>query len=255
MKVRVLGSGTSSGVPRIGNDWGDCDPDYPKNRRRRASILIEHNGKNILVDTGPDLREQLLDAKVGMIDAVLWTHEHADHCHGIDELRGVYFNNKGTVRGYARDRTRDILIDRFPYAFQGFNGYPAYASVEPLLDDSEIAGVRVRVADLPHGPIDTAGMRFDLGGVSIVYCTDFNEMTPEAANLIKGVDLWIVDTLRRRPHPTHSHLDQVLGWINKFKPKRAILTHLDQSMDYLTLLAELPEHVEPAFDGLEVSWP
>ena len=167
MKVRILGCGTSSGVPRIGNDWGDCDPDYPKNRRRRASILVEHQGKRILVDTGPDLREQLLDAQVATLDAVLWTHEHADHCHGIDELRSVYFNNRDTVQGYARDRTREILIDRFPYAFQCFNSYPAYAKVGSLGDDNEIAGFRVRAVDLPHGPITSSGMLFDLAGMSI----------------------------------------------------------------------------------------
>lgn len=252
MKVRILGCGTSSGVPRIGNDWGDCDPDYPKNRRRRASILVEHQGKRILVDTGPDLREQLLDAQVATLDAVLWTHEHADHCHGIDELRSVYFNNRDTVQGYARDRTREILIDRFPYAFQGFNSYPAYAKVGALGDDNEIAGFRVRAVDLPHGPITSAGMRFDIDGISIAYCTDFNDLPAEDAKLFKHVDLWIVDCLRRRPHPTHAHLDQVLGWIRKLEPKRAVLTHLDQSMDYLSLLAELPEHVEPAYDGLEI---
>ncbi|MBH9538002.1 MBL fold metallo-hydrolase [Novosphingopyxis sp. YJ-S2-01] len=254
MKLRVLGSGTSSGVPRIGNDWGDCDPGDPRNRRRRASILIEHDGKNIIVDTGPDCREQLLDANVATLDAVIWTHEHADHCHGIDELRGVYFNNRGTVQGYARERTQAILTDRFPYAFQGFNEYPAYASVDLLPDDSMIAGVRVRVVDLPHGPISSAAMRFDIGDVAMAYATDFNELTDEARKLFKGVDLWVVDSVRRRPHPTHPHLAQVLRWIDDLGVKQAALTHLDQSMDYVTLKAELPEHVEPAYDGLEFVW-
>ena len=252
MKVRILGCGTSSGVPRVGNDWGDCDPNQPKNRRRRVSILVEHQDTRILVDTGPDLREQLLDAGVSNVDAVIWTHDHADHCHGIDDLRQVYHARGAAVAGYARQETLDTLLARFGYAFEGKGGYPSVATGNLLPDRLRIGEIEVTIVDQPHGDISCAGIRFDAAGTSIGYSTDFNAMTDEMATLFKGVDVWIVDALRRRPHPSHGHLGQVLGWIAVVQPKRAILTHMDQSMDYATLQAELPAGVEPGYDGQEV---
>jgi len=252
MKVRILGSGTSSGVPRVGNDWGQCDPANPKNRRRRVSILVSHNDARILVDTGPDLREQLLDAGVSRIDGVIWTHDHADHCHGIDDLRPLYHARGRPVAGYGRRETLASLQHRFAYAFDGKGGYPAVATANLLPDHLNLNGLSVQVVDQPHGDITTAGLRFDAGGRSIVYSTDFNELTPEMENRFQGVDLWIVDTLRRRPHPTHPHLAQSLEWIERLRPKRALLTHMDNSMDYETLRAELPSGVEPAYDGMEI---
>jgi phosphoribosyl 1,2-cyclic phosphate phosphodiesterase len=253
MEVRILGCGTSSGVPRVGNDWGQCDPAEPKNRRRRVSILVSHGPARILVDTGPDLREQLLDADVRDVDAVIWTHDHADHCHGIDDLRQLYHARGRPVAGYARRDTLDILRQRFAYAFDGIGGYPAVATAHLLPDHLNLAGISIQVVDQPHGDITTAGLRFDAGGRSIVYSTDFNEMTPEMENRFQEVDLWIVDTLRRRPHPTHPHLALTLEWVSRIRPKRALLTHMDNTMDYRTLLAELPEGVEPAYDGMEVA--
>jgi phosphoribosyl 1,2-cyclic phosphate phosphodiesterase len=252
MKVTILGSGTSSGVPRVGNDWGECDPSNPRNRRRRVSILVSHHKARILVDTGPDLREQLLDANVTGVDGVIWTHDHADHCHGIDDLRQLYHARGQPVAGYARLETLESLKHRFAYAFDGKSGYPAVAEGHLLPDHMNLNGISVQVVDQPHGDITTAGLRFDAGGHSVVYSTDFNELTPEMEIRFHGVDLWIVDSLRRRPHPTHPHLDLALDWIARLQPKRALLTHLDNSMDYDTLVAELPAGVEPAYDGMEI---
>lgn len=252
MEVRILGCGTSSGVPRVGNDWGQCDPANPKNRRRRVAILVSYCGVRILVDTGPDLREQLLDADVTDVEAVIWTHDHADHCHGIDDLRQLYHARGRPVAGYARPDTVDSLIRRFAYAFDGKDGYPAVVSLRTLPDHINLGGISVRTIDQPHGPMTTAGLRFDAGGKTVVYSTDFNDLTEEMEIAFQGTDLWIVDTLRRRPHPTHPHLAQALEWIARLRPGRALLTHMDNSMDYETLLGELPEGVEPAFDGQEI---
>lgn len=252
MKLRVLGCGTSSGVPRIGNDWGHCDPSERKNRRRRVSILIEEADTRILVDTSPDLREQLLDANVSDLDAVIWTHDHADHCHGIDDLRQLFHARGAPVTGYARADTLDTLRSRFAYAFEGKNGYPPVVEAALLPDAFDVGAVDVRVVDQPHGSITSAGLRFQAGGKSVGYSTDFNGLTAEMADLFKGVDVWIVDALRRRPHPTHPHLQQALEWIDAVQPGRAILTHMDNSMDYAELVAVLPGGIEPGYDGLEV---
>jgi phosphoribosyl 1,2-cyclic phosphate phosphodiesterase len=252
MKVRVLGCGTSSGVPRIGNDWGDCDPADPRNRRLRASIMVETATTRILVDTTPDMREQLLAAGTGHIDAVVWTHEHADHCHGIDDLRQIYHVRGEPVPGYARPQTRELLESRFAYAFDGRNGYPATVEGYLLEDRIVIGDIEVRCVDQPHGNITSAGLRFTHGRKSIGYSTDFNAMTNDMADLFEGVDLWIVDALRRRPHPTHAHLGETLAWISALRPRMAVLTHMDHSMDYEALMAELPAGVVPGHDGLEI---
>ena len=252
MKLKILGCGTSFGVPRIGNDWGACDPTEPRNRRRRVSILVEHAGSRILVDTSPDLREQLLDAGVASLDAVVWTHDHADHCHGIDDLRQLLHNRGAPVPGFARRDTLATLGARFAYAFEGNGGYPAVVDGQLLPDRLTVGAIVLRVVDQPHGAITSAGLRFEAGGHSVGYSTDCNELTDDMARLFKGVDVWVVDALRRRPHRTHPHLDLALQWIDAVRPGRAILTHMDNSMDYRTLRAELPETVEPGFDGLEV---
>jgi phosphoribosyl 1,2-cyclic phosphate phosphodiesterase len=253
MEVRILGSGTSSGVPRVGNDWGECDPANPRNRRRRVAILVSWGRTQILVDTGPDLREQLLDADVREVEAVIWTHDHADHCHGIDDLRQLYHARQRPVTGYARPDSLEVIQQRFAYAFDGKSGYPAVVDGHVLPDHMNLGGLSIRAVDQPHGAIISAGLRFDAGGKSIVYSTDFNEMTDRMRGMIEGVDLWIVDALRRRPHPTHPHLAQVLGWVKELAPARTLLTHLDNSMDYATLAAELPEGVEPAYDNQVVA--
>ena len=253
MRVRILGCGTSSGVPRVGNDWGECDPAEPRNRRRRVSILVEEGDTRILVDTGPDLREQLLDAQISDVSAVIWTHDHADHCHGIDDLRQLYHARGAPVEGYGRADTIETLKLRFAYAFEGKFGYPPVATTGLLPDQLAVGPVKVEVTDQPHGSISSAGLRFERNGKTIGYATDFHDMTEEMLALYRGVDVWIVDALRRRPHPSHAHLSQVLGWIEAVQPGRAILPHMDHSMDYEGLLAELPDGVEPGYDGLEVS--
>lgn len=251
MKLTLLGCGTSSGVPRIGNDWGACDPGEPRNRRRRVSILVESETTRILVDTSPDMREQLLDANVSDVDAVIWTHDHADHCHGLDDLRQLYHARGRPVVAYARPDTLASLSARFRYAFEGHDGYPATVEGHVLPDHVRIGDIDISVVDQPHGNITSAGIRFD-GDGSIAYSTDFNMMTDDMQNLYKDLDIWVVDALRARPHPTHIHLDATLGWIEQLRPGRAILTHMDQSMDYQTLRATLPASVEPGYDGMQV---
>jgi phosphoribosyl 1,2-cyclic phosphate phosphodiesterase len=252
MEVRILGCGTSSGVPRVGNDWGQCDRNEPRNRRRRVSILVSHGNRRILVDTGPDLREQLLDADVSDVEAVIWTHDHADHCHGIDDLRQLYHARRRPVRGYARTDALESIRRRFSYAFEGKDGYPAVVTGETLPNHINLGGISVRATDQPHGEITSAGLRFDAGGFSIGYSTDVDTLTDDMVGLFTGIDLWIVDALRRKPHSSHAHLDCTLDWIGTLRPAQAVLTHMDNSMDYGTLLAELPDGVVPAYDGMEI---
>lgn len=253
MKVRILGSGTSSGVPRIGNDWGACDPTNPRNRRTRASVLVETASTRILVDTSPDMREQLLSADVSRIDAVIWTHDHADHCHGIDDLRQIFHANGAPVRGLARPFTLTQLTERFSYAFAGRPGYPPTIAGEALSDQVMIGDISIGVVDQPHGGITSAGLRFEADGVAIGYATDFHHVTPDMATLFTALDIWVVDALRHAPHPTHTHLDHTLAHIAQLRPGLAALIHMDQSMDYDTLVSELPEGVIPGYDGLELS--
>ncbi|MGH6613230.1 MBL fold metallo-hydrolase [Sphingomonas sp.] len=256
MKIRILGSGTSSGVPRIGpnkgGDWGECDPAEPRNRRTRASAIVESETTRILIDTSPDMREQLLNANVSDIDAVIWTHDHADHCHGIDDLRQLYHMRGRPVRGLARPATLDALSERFAYAFNGRDGYPPTVEGEILPDRIEIGDIAISVVDQPHGNISSAGLRFDHSNRSIGYATDFNILTHDMRSLYQELDIWVVDALRRFPHPTHPELSAVLGWVEDLRPTRSALIHMDHSMDYATLLRELPGGVEPGYDGLEL---
>lgn len=251
MKVRILGSGTSSGVPRIGNDWGDCDPLEPKNRRTRVSILVETARTRILVDTGPDMRAQLLAADVGQVDAVIWTHEHADHCHGVDDVRQLYHARGAPIAGFAQSRTRDSMLDRFGYVFHGRAGYPPTMTIDLLPERITIGDIIVVSAEQPHGDITSAGLRFEADGKAVGYATDFHAMTPAMGEIYTGLNLWIVDALRRRPHPSHPTLDEALAWIAELAPAHAVLTHMDQSMDYATLWRELPGGVVPGYDGQE----
>ena len=253
MKIRILGSGTSSGVPRIGNDWGACDPGDPRNRRTRASVLVTTETTTILVDTSPDMRAQLLAADISDVDAVIWTHDHADHAHGIDDLRQLMHARGGEpVRGFARPFTLEQLQTRFHYAFFGRALYRPAIAIAPLPDVLEVGDIRITATDQPHGGITSAGLRFDSTDKSIGYATDFHEMTSDMRALYTGLDVWVVDALRRAPHPTHPHLAEVLEWIRELGPKRSALVHMDHSMDYVGLVAELPEGIEPGYDGLEI---
>ncbi|WP_176591132.1 MBL fold metallo-hydrolase [Sphingobium sp. EM0848] len=250
LKLTILGSGTSSGVPRIGNDWGACDPTEPKNRRTRVSILVESPSTRILVDTSPDMRAQLLAADVIDIDAILWTHDHADHSHGLDDVRQLYHHRGTPLPGYARAETLKLLKQRFSYAFEGRHGYHPTIEAHPLPDGLRIGDIDIACTDQPHGEIFSTGFRFTYGGRSIGYATDFHDMTADMLALYDGLDIWVVDALRERPHPTHAHLALTLDGIEALRPGRAILTHMDQSMDYATLCRTLPPGIEPGYDGM-----
>lgn len=252
LKLTILGSGTSSGVPRIGNDWGDCDPNEPKNRRTRVSILVESPTTRILVDTSPDMRAQLLAADVIQIDAILWTHDHADHSHGIDDVRQLFHHRRTPVPGYARAQTLKLLSQRFAYAFDGKHGYHATIQPHVLPDGLRIGDIDIACVDQPHGEIYSTGFRFTHGGRSIGYATDFHALTPDMLALYDGLDIWVVDALREKPHPTHPHLALTLDGIAATRPDRAILTHMDQSMDYATLRRTLPNGVEPGYDNMVI---
>jgi len=253
VKIRILGSGTSSGVPRIGNDWGACDPLEPRNRRTRASIIAASATTRVLVDTSPDMRAQLLDANIAEVDAVIWTHDHADHCHGLDDLRQLFHVKGRPIDCYARRETLDSLSLRFGYAFHGRDGYPPTVTGNLLPDRFAIGDIAMTVVDQPHGNITSAGIRFDMGSISAAYSTDLHDITSDIEAAFQGLDLWVVDALRERPHPTHTHLAQTLEWIERLRPKQAVLVHMDQTMDYATLLRSLPDGVKPGYDGMEIN--
>lgn len=253
MKLLVLGSGTSTGVPRIGNDWGLCDPNEPKNRRTRVSIMVENEaGNRLLVDTSTDLRQQLLANEIDRLDAVFWTHDHADHVHGIDDLRPLRYGRGGPMPGYASATTVQRLRQRFSYVFAGEHGYHTLVQLETLDRLRICAGFGVRSCEMPHGPSQTTAFRFDCDGKSIAYATDFSEITREMVELLDGVDVLVSDCLRREPHPTHAHLGLALELIEASRAKVGVLTHLDKSMDYASLTAEVPSHVLVGYDGMEL---
>ena len=260
MSVRftILGCGSSGGVPRIGNVWGSCDPANPKNRRRRCALLVERRRgsdvTSVLIDTGPDLRDQLIDADVRWLDGVLYTHEHADHTHGIDDLRGLVLYRRRRVDVYADAATSRMLMSRFGYCFV----QPAGSEYPPILNMHELkSGVPVSVAG-PGGPIEAMPFRQVHGDIpslgfrfgDVAYSSDLNDMADDSVAALAGLDLWIVDALRYTPHPSHFSVADALGWIERVKPRRAILTNMHTDLDFETLRAQLPENVEPAFDGM-----
>ena len=254
MKLLVLGSGTSTGVPRIGNDWGACDPAEPRNRRSRVSIMVESDeGARLLVDTSTDLRSQLLANDIDRIDGVFWTHDHADHCHGIDDLRVLRYGRAGPIPGFAQDDTVRRLRQRFGYVFAGQNGYPTIVNLDSLDRVRICAGIGVGWVQMPHGGMDSTGYRFDSNGKTICYATDFNAITREMVSLFSGCDVLVVDCLRRDPHPTHAHLAMALELVEASRAGQAVLTHLDKSMDYATLSQEVPSHVHVGYDGMRIN--
>ena len=260
LTVTILGSGSSTGVPRVGAGWGACDPSEPRNRRRRCSILVEKTGPEgttaVLVDTSPDLRQQLLDAGVTRLDAVLFTHDHADHTHGIDDLRPLVLHMRRRIPAYADATTAAVLQARFGYCFETppGSGYP------PILDEHRIVVPRPVVIQGPggaveaepfrmiHGPTEATGFRFG----SLAYAPDVSVMPPESVERLRGLEVLIVDALRYTPHPSHFSVSEALALIEAVRPQRAILTNLHTDLDYETLRREVPAGVEPAFDGLQV---
>lgn len=250
----MLGSGTSTGVPRIGNDWGDCDPEEPRNRRTRVSILVESDeGKRLLIDTSSDCRAQLLANDIGYLDAVFWTHDHADHCHGIDDLRVLRYGRGGPLKGFASKDTAYRLRQRFGYVFAGQHGYPTIVELDTLDRLRMFAGFAVDWVQMPHGPGETTGYRFEVDGKSVVYATDYSEITDEMVEVFHGADILVSDCLRRDPHPTHAHLAMAMELGERCEAARVVLSHLDKSMDYATVDSETPDHVIVGYDGLEMT--
>jgi phosphoribosyl 1,2-cyclic phosphate phosphodiesterase len=252
MRVTMLGCGPSWGVPRIGGVWGACDPAEPRNRRLRVSILVEEGEGAVLVDTSPDLRQQLLAAEVRHLDAVLFTHAHADHSHGIDDLRSVNWLIGKALPVHAAAETMEELHRRFGYVFRpmkpGLGAAFYKPSLEPRIIDGpfDAGGMRVVPFVQDHGFSKTLGFRFG----RFAYSTDVATLDEAAFAALEGTEVWIVDCIRREEHVTHSHLAQTLAWIARVKPRRAVLTHMDESLDYRTLCRELPPGVEPGYDGL-----
>jgi len=250
MRVTMLGCGTSSGVPQLPGDWGRCDPNEPKNWRRRVSILVETATTAVLVDTGPDMREQLLEAGIKRLDAVLITHDHGDHTHGIDDLRGFYLASGAQIPLYTNAETLERLQTRFDYIFHSRQGYT------PICTGHVIApGATVSIGDIEavpfwqeHGAIWSLGFRFG----PIAYSTDLHSLPEASYAALAGVETWIVDAVRYRPHPTHFCLDDALAAIERVGCDRAILTHMNKEMDYNELAAKLPAGVEPGYDGLVI---
>ncbi|MFL6737360.1 MAG: MBL fold metallo-hydrolase [Sphingomonas sp.] len=253
MKFRILGCGTSTGVPKIGNDWGLCDPDEPRNYRLRTSILVESGKERILVDCGPDLRQQLLSSEVARLDGVIVTHAHGDHCHGIDELRPVAQEIGRPVPLHARAQVLQELEDRFSYAFAQSQLYRPIVEARAVGEELGFGKARVRFVDQPHGGTVSLGLRFDEDHFSVAYAVDFSELTIDMAALYQGVDVWIADCLTRRPHPTHAHLDGLLGWARELGVGQLCLVHMGNGLDYRSLIAELPDWAAPAYDGLEIA--
>jgi len=254
VKIRVLGCGGSGGVPLIGDKWGNCDPGEPKNRRRRVSILVEEGATTLLIDTSPDLREQLLDAGTSRLDAVLFTHAHADHLHGIDDLRSVNRLMRAPIPVYANTDTLEKIGQRFGYVFAPLESGDSFYKptlVPHVIDGAfEIAGIRIVPFEQDHGFSTTLGFRIG----DMAYSTDVVDLDETAFAVLEGVELWIVDCLRYEPHPTHSHLAKTLSWVARVKPRRAVLTHMDIPLDYATLRRNLPAGVEPGYDGLTIEF-
>lgn len=261
LRITILGCGSSGGVPRVGSGWGACDPANPRNRRRRCSILVERVAEagttSVLVDTSPDLREQLLDEKVGRLDAVLFTHDHADHVHGIDDLRPLVIHMRRRMPVYADDATSLTLRTRFGYCFAA----PPGSDYPPILDEHRIDHEQAVTIDGPggaivaqpillhHGKTDALGFRFD----DLAYVNDLSDCPPESMAKLADLDLLIVDALRYTPHPTHFSVTEALAFVEQVKPRRAVLTNMHTDVDYETLRAQLPLGIEPAFDGMRIS--
>ncbi|WP_172328306.1 MBL fold metallo-hydrolase [Mangrovicoccus sp. HB161399] len=260
LNVTILGCGSSGGVPRLGGIWGECNPDNPKNTRRRCSLLIEKEGSEgttrVLIDTGPDMRQQLWDAGVGALDGVVYTHAHADHVHGLDDLRQIVFNTRARLNVWADPETQTDLLVRFAYAFQAPEGspYPPILNMHTIRGPLSVVGAGGTVTlvpfDVEHGSIHAKGFRFE----DVAYLPDVSDIPEDSWPVLEGLRCWIVDALRRTPHPSHSHLAKTLGWIERAKPVQAVLTNMHHDLDYDDVAAETPEHVIPAHDGLRLSF-
>jgi phosphoribosyl 1,2-cyclic phosphate phosphodiesterase len=258
----LLGSGSSGGVPRVGGDWGACDPSEPRNRRLRCSALVQAfrddgAATNVLIDTSPDLREQLLSAEVGHLDAILYSHDHADQSHGIDDVRPLFIRHRKPIPTYLSAETRSTLTKRFAYCFEGEGGYPSILDLQ-----DELVPLRAVTIDGAGGPIDFLPLEMEHGRIrclgfrvgNFAYCNDVNRLPAETLDALQGVDTLVIDALRYTPHPSHANLDQALEWIEQVAPRRAVLTNMHVDMDYQTLCRELPAGVVPGYDGLRLDF-
>ncbi len=260
LRLTILGCGSSGGVPRVGQGWGACDPSNPKNRRRRCSVLVERSESGgataVLIDTSPDLREQLLDADVKRLDSVLLSHPHADHTHGIDDLRPLCLVMGRRIDIHMNEVTSRIVRRAFSYVFQTPDGssYPPMANElrlaagKPCRVEGPGGALEATPFDLEHGEITALGFRIG----ALAYTPDVKRIPEASLPFLEGLDVWIIDALRDRPHPSHFSLDDALQWIERMRPRRAILTNLHTDLDYETLRASLPAHVTPAYDGMRV---
>jgi phosphoribosyl 1,2-cyclic phosphate phosphodiesterase len=258
----ILGSGSSGGVPRADGDWGACDPADPRNLRTRCSLLVRRLGgegpgdqTTVVVDASPEFRLQMIAAKVARLDALLLTHDHADQCHGLDDIRAFALRQRRMIPCWTDAQTARTFSQRFAYIFEGEGLYPAIATRQPVPEHGqafEIDGpsgpIPVVTFDQDHGLIRSLGYRF--GGLA--YSSDVVDLPESAFEALRDLDVWIVDALRFKPHPTHAHVAKALDWIARVKPRRAILTNMHIDLDYRELAAQLPDHVEPAFDGLRL---
>ena len=259
LSFRILGCGSSGGVPRLGGHWGACDPANPRNRRQRCSALVtretDDGTTRVLIDTSPDMRAQLLEAGVGELDGVVYTHAHADHVHGLDDLRQVVFNTRKRLQVWADGDTGTALLDRFGYAFVQPKGSPYPPILElntidgPVSIDGAGGPITLTPFEVNHGSIEALGFRIG----DLAYLPDVAEIPDDAWPHLMGLKVWVVDALRRDPHPTHAHLAKTLDWIERARPERAVLTNMHIDLDYATLAAETPDHVEPAYDGLTIT--
>lgn len=257
-RCTLLGTGSSGGVPRVGGDWGACDPKEPKNRRRRCCVLIEKDDgcgcvTSVLIDTSPDLREQLLDAGVTRLDALVYTHEHADQVHGIDDVRPLVIRQRAALPTFMNAATRDILTKRFDYCFEGMGGYPPILDLQPDITPYtpfEISGaggnITILPVDMEHGRIRCLGFRIN----NFAYCNDVSDLPERTKTALEGLDTLVIDALRYTDHPTHANVAKALDWIAELKPRAAVLTNMHVDLDYETLKRELPKSVEPGFDGM-----
>ncbi len=265
LEFTILGCGSSGGVPRADGAWGVCDPNEPRNRRSRCSMLVRRKALDpeaaettVVIDTSPEFRQQTAGAGVSRLDAVLYTHDHADQTHGIDDLRAFWLRHRSVTPCYMDEATHAGLMRRFRYVFEGEGGYPAICEARPLPPfgrpwsiDGPSGPIPVLTFDQDHGAIRSVGYRIG----NVAYSSDIVDFPDEALPALEGLDVWIVDALRRTPHPTHAHLDRALEWIERLKPQRAVLTNMHQDLDYRTLVDTLPEGVVPAYDGMVIETP
>lgn len=259
LRLTILGCGSSPGVPRITGDWGGCDPSNPRNRRMRTAALVERFSSSggvtrVVIDTGPDFRDQMLMAGVKRLDAAIYTHAHADHIHGIDDLRGYVLEQRRLMDIYADRATMQRLHEAFGYCFETPAGsaYPPILRANPIDHDEAVVvegeGGAISFEPLPqiHGDIISLGFRIG----RLAYCSDVSNFPPTTAERLRGLDLLVIDALQYKSHPSHLSLSQALQWIEELAPKKAVLTHMHTPLDYETVSAETPDDVEPAYDGL-----